>query len=195
MCIVCSGWNTLEHWISDLSSYFGKIPRKHQRQGRKACWTHGFKGISIYQGRNPGRRGSVPPDPSKEIAPVNRPVSDAGQNQGADICCTHGFKLGSNSMAVLFALLPATLNRLGEGTGKGRRASGGSGQQIWQRKEDKGVGHTQRSDTKARCWTDNGKRRSFGIMWTQYQGVQSSSGDLEVHAYTFAAMIFKLKSA
>lgn len=65
---------------------------------------------------------------------MNRPVSDAGQNRGGggDICCTHGFKLGPNSMTVLFALLLATLNCLGEGTGKGRRASGGFGQQIQQ---------------------------------------------------------------
>lgn len=89
---------------------------------------------------------------------MNRPVSDAGQNRGGggDICCTHGFKLGPNSMTVLFALLLATLNCLGEGTGKGRRASGGFGQQVQQEKEDGGVGRTQRSDAKARCWTDDG---------------------------------------
>lgn len=59
-------------------------------------------------------------------------------------------------MTVLFALLLATLNCLGEGTGKGRRTSGGFGQQVRQEKEDGGVGRTQRSDAKARCWTDDG---------------------------------------
>lgn len=88
----------------------------------------------------------------------------AGQNWRATICCIHGFILGSLSMIVMIALLPATLI-LGEGMWKGRRVLGEFGQRIQQKKRRaKEYGIPRGVTPKPDVGLIMGKERSFSIV-------------------------------